>query len=76
MDTYQAPAQDATLNGLIDGLRVFNPALDHYVNLENQKDATQAFKAGTSAGQLSDAGLIDAQTGGIKVPPPSADSPR
>ncbi len=74
VDTYQAPAQDATLNGLIDGLRAFNPALDHYVNLENQKDATQAFKAGTSAGQLSDAGLIDAQTGGIKVPPPSADS--
>lgn len=74
VDTYQAPAQDATLNGLIDGLRSFNPALDHYVNLENQKDATQAFKAGTSAGQLSDAGLIDAQTGGIKVPPPSDDS--
>ncbi|WP_063550288.1 glycoside hydrolase family protein [Burkholderia territorii] len=74
MDTYQAPAQDATLNGLIDGLRAFNPALDHYVNLENQKDATQAFKAGTAQGQLSDAGLIDAQTGGIKVPPPSADS--
>ncbi|WP_155646831.1 hypothetical protein [Burkholderia territorii] len=73
MDTYQAPAQDATLNGLIDGLKAFNPALEHYVNLENQKDATQAFKAGTAVGQLSDAGLIDAQTGGIKVPPPSAD---
>ncbi|MDF0504842.1 hypothetical protein POK33_29335 [Burkholderia cenocepacia] len=74
VDTYQAPAQDAALAGLLDGLKAFNPALDHYVNLENQKDATQAFKAGTSAGQLSDAGLIDAQTGGIKVPPPSADS--
>jgi len=74
VDTYQAPAQDPTLAGLIDGLKVFNPALDHYVNLENQKDATQAFKAGTAQGQLSDAGLIDAQTGGIKVPPPSADS--
>ncbi len=81
VDIYAAPQQDATLNGLIDGLRAFNPALDHYVNLENQKDATQAFKAGTSAGQLSDAsarggyaGLIDAQTGGIKVPPPAADS--
>lgn len=73
VDTYQAPAQDATLNGLIDGLKAFNPALEHYVNLENQKDATQAFKAGTAVGQLSDAGLIDAQTGGIKVPPPSAD---
>ncbi|OXI98472.1 MULTISPECIES: glycoside hydrolase family protein [Burkholderia] len=74
VDTYQAPAQDSTLSGLLEGLKSFNPALDHYVNLENQKDATQAFKAGTSAGQLSDAGLIDAQTGGIKVPPPSADS--
>ncbi|MCR4467785.1 hypothetical protein [Burkholderia sp. SCN-KJ] len=74
VDTYAAPQQDATLNGLIDGLRAFNPALDHYVNLENQKDATQAFKQGTAQGQLSDAGLIDAQTGGIKVPPPSADS--
>ncbi|WP_321808869.1 glycoside hydrolase family protein [Burkholderia sp. BCC1993] len=74
MDTYAAPQQDATLHGLLTGLQTFNPALQEYVNLENQKDATQAFKAGTSAGQLSDAGLIDAQTGGIKVPPPSADS--
>ncbi|KWF92303.1 hypothetical protein WL95_19050 [Burkholderia cepacia] len=74
VDTYAAPQQDATLHGLITGLQTFNPALQEYVNLENQKDATQAFKAGTSAGQLSDAGLIDAQTGGIKVPPPSADS--
>ncbi|RQT93852.1 hypothetical protein DF146_12305 [Burkholderia cenocepacia] len=74
VDTYAAPQQDSTLHGLLTGLQTFNPALDHYVNLENQKDATQAFKAGTSAGQLSDAGLIDAQTGGIKVPPPSADS--
>ncbi|WP_027784542.1 hypothetical protein [Burkholderia sp. BCC1208] len=74
VDTYAAPQQDATLHGLLTGLQTFNPALQEYVNLENQKDATQAFKAGTSAGQLSDAGLIDAQTGGIKVPPPSADS--
>ncbi|OXI21868.1 glycoside hydrolase family protein [Burkholderia sp. AU15512] len=74
VDTYAAPQQDSTLHGLLTGLQTFNPALQEYVNLENQKDATQAFKAGTSAGQLSDAGLIDAQTGGIKVPPPSADS--
>ncbi len=74
VDTYHAPAQDPALMGLLDGLKAFNPALDHYVNLENQRDATQAFKAGTSAGQLSDSGLIDAQTGGIKVPPPAADS--
>ncbi|HIH2750054.1 TPA: hypothetical protein ACYLN4_005854 [Burkholderia lata] len=74
VDTYAAPQQDSTLHGLLTGLQAFNPALQEYVNLENQKDATQAFKAGTSAGQLSDAGLIDAQTGGIKVPPPSADS--
>lgn len=81
VDTYVAPQQDSTLHGLLTGLQTFNPALQEYVNLENQKDATQAFKAGTSAGQLSDAsarggyaGLIDAQTGGIKVPPPSADS--
>lgn len=74
VDTYAAPQQDSALHGLLTGLRTFNPALQEYVNLENQKDATQAFKAGASAGQLSDAGLIDAQTGGIKVPPPSADS--
>ncbi|WP_396328907.1 hypothetical protein [Burkholderia anthina] len=74
VDTYAAPQQDATLHGLLTGLQTFNPALQEYVNLENQKDATQAFKAGTAQGQLSDSGLIDAQTGGIKVPPPSADS--
>ncbi|KVA68676.1 hypothetical protein WI61_14900 [Burkholderia cepacia] len=74
VDTYAAPQQDSTFHGLLTGLQTFNPALQEYVNLENQKDATQAFKAGTSAGQLSDAGLIDAQTGGIKVPPSSADS--
>lgn len=70
VDNYQAPAQDATLNGLISGLQQFNPALSQYVNLENQKDANAAFKQGTAQGQLSDAGLTDAQTGGIKVPPP------
>ncbi|WP_321885885.1 glycoside hydrolase family protein [Paraburkholderia bannensis] len=70
MDTYQAPTEDPTLMGLITGLKAFNPALDQYVNLENQKDATAAFKQGTAQGQLSDAGLPDVQAGPIKVPPP------
>lgn len=70
VDTYQAPAEDATLMGLITGLKAFNPALDQYVNLHNQQDATAAFKQGTAQGQLSDAGLPDVQGGPIKVPPP------
>ncbi|WP_415774448.1 glycoside hydrolase family protein [Paraburkholderia sp. J94] len=56
--------------GLITGLKAFNPALDQYVNLHNQQDANAAFKQGTAQGQLSDAGLPDAQAGPIKVPPP------
>ncbi|MBN3792984.1 hypothetical protein [Burkholderia sp. Ac-20353] len=74
MDTYAAPQQDPALHGLLSGLQTFNPALQEYVNLENQRDATQAFKQGTAQGQLSDSGLVDAQAGGIKVPPPAADS--
>jgi GH24 family phage-related lysozyme (muramidase) len=70
VDTYAAPSQDTALNGLIEGLKSFNPALNQYVNLQNQKDATAAFKEGTAQGQLADAGLTDAQPGGIKVPPP------
>lgn len=73
VDMYQAPAQDDALHGLLTGLQSFNPALQQYVDLKNQKDATQAFKQGTAAGQLADSGLTDAQTGGIKVPPPPAD---
>lgn len=73
VDTYQAPAQDDALRGLLTGLQSFNPALQQYVDLKNQKDATQAFKQGTAQGQLSDSGLTDAQTGGIKVPPPPDD---
>jgi hypothetical protein len=73
VDTYAAPSQDTQLSGLLDGLRQFNPALQQYVDLKNQKDATDAFKQGTAQGQLADAGLTDAQTGGIKVPPPPDD---
>ncbi|WP_208625988.1 glycoside hydrolase family protein [Paraburkholderia susongensis] len=73
MDTYQAPVQDDALHGLLTGLQSFNPALQQYVDLKNQQDATQAFKQGTAQGQLADAGLVDAKTGGIKVPPPPDD---
>ncbi|MBJ9968516.1 hypothetical protein [Burkholderia seminalis] len=71
MDTYHAPSQsgDAELQGLITGLQAFNPALQQYTDFQNQQDAFTAHKAGTAAGELADAGLIDAKTGGIKVPP-------
>ncbi|MFM0303992.1 hypothetical protein PQQ99_28130 [Paraburkholderia sediminicola] len=70
VDKYAAPSQDTALTGLLTGLQQFNPALQQYVDLKNTQDATQAFKQGTAQGQLADAGLTDAQTGGIKVPPP------
>ncbi|NHV31734.1 lysozyme [Burkholderia sp. D-99] len=71
VDTYHAPSQsgDAELQGLITGLQAFNPALQQYTDFQNQQDAFTAHKAGTTAGELADASLIDAQTGGIKVPP-------
>ncbi|WP_250534259.1 hypothetical protein [Caballeronia sp. AZ10_KS36] len=72
IDTYSGGGQpDATLMGLVDGLKAFNPALSQYAQLRNQENASAAFKAGTAQGELSDAGLTDAQTGGIKVPPPA-----
>lgn len=71
VDTYAGAGQnDATLMGLVDGLKSFNPELQRYTQFKEQQEATSAFKAGTAQGQLADAGLVDAQTGGIKVPPP------
>jgi GH24 family phage-related lysozyme (muramidase) len=71
VDTYAGAGQnDATLMGLVDGLKSFNPELQRYTQFQEQQAATSAFKAGTAQGQLADAGLVDAQTGGIKVPPP------
>jgi len=59
--------------GLAKGLEAFNPALKQYADVQNTNAANAAFKAGTAQGQLADAGLVDAQTGGIKVPPPGED---
>lgn len=70
VDTYQAAPDDPELMGLLSGLKSFNPALDQYVNLHNQQDATAAFKQGTAQGQLSDTDLSAVQAGPIKVPPP------
>lgn len=70
VDLYKAAPEDPEVMGLITGLKSLNPALEQYVNLQNQKDANAAFKQGTAQGQLSDAGLQDAQGGPIKVPPP------
>jgi hypothetical protein len=72
VDTFvQAGQPDATLMGLVDGLKSFNPALAQYSQLKNQEAASAAFKAGTAQGETADAGMVDAQTGGIKLPPPA-----
>jgi GH24 family phage-related lysozyme (muramidase) len=71
IDTYSGAGQnDPTLMGLVDGLKAFNPELQRYTQLKEQAAAGDAFRAGTAQGELADASLTDAQTGGIKVPPP------
>ncbi|MCY0856441.1 hypothetical protein [Cupriavidus sp. D39] len=56
------------MNGLITGLKSFNPALEQYVQVQGAKEADAAFKAGTAQGQLADT-LGPIEHGPIQVPP-------
>jgi len=73
VDTFAAPAQDPTLNGLLNGLKSFNPALEQYVKVQGHKEADAAFREGTAQGQLADASAGDGN-GPIQVPPPPEES--
>ncbi|WP_427311040.1 hypothetical protein [Cupriavidus sp. H39] len=67
VDTFAAPIQDPTLNGLITGLKSFNPALEQYVQVQGAKEADAAFKAGAANGQLADT-LGPTEHGPVQVP--------
>lgn len=67
VDTFAAPIQDPTLNGLITGLKSFNPALEQYVQIQGTKEADAAFKAGQANGQLADT-LGPTEHGPVQVP--------